>query len=79
MAKKATFEIYEGFTKRKKKYVVTEFRTDFGILTAYCKKLFKCSEAHIFATTGYLWNGELYLVNPARPGAKIVLVAYYVK
>jgi len=79
MAKKAKFEIYEGFTKRKKKYVVTDIEADYITVIDYCKKLFKCSEAHIDFTCGYLWNGELYLDEPARPGAKIVGVAYYVR
>lgn len=79
MAKKVTFEIYEGFTSRKKKYVVTELKADYKTVIDYCKKLFKCSEAHIDFTCGYLWNGELYLDEPAKPGAKIVGVAYYVR
>lgn len=79
MAKKAKFEIYEGFTKRKKKYVVTDIKADYITVIDYCKKLFKCSEAHIDFTCGYLWNGELYLDEPAIPGAKIVGVAYYVR
>ena len=76
--KKVTFEIYEGFTGRHKKYVVTQLKADYDTVINYCKKLFKCSEKHIEFTSGYLWEGELWLVNPAKPGAKLVGVAYYV-
>lgn len=76
--KKITFEIYEGFTKRKKKYVVTDIRADYADVIRFCKKLFKCSEKHIDFTSAFLYKGELYLDDPEKPGAKLVGVAYYV-
>lgn len=75
---KAKFEIYEGFTKRKKKYVVTAIHADYDEVIRFCKKLFKCSEKHIDYTGAYLYKGELYLDDPKMPGAKRVGVAYYV-
>lgn len=77
--KNAKFEIYEGFTKRKKKYVVTDIDADYVVVINYAKKLFKCSEAHIDFTSGYIYKGELYIDDPCKPGAKIVGVAYYVR
>lgn len=74
---KAKFEIYEGFTKRKKKYVVTDSCSDYDEVIRFCKKLFKCSETHIYLTSGFLYRGELYLDDPEMPGAKYVRVAYY--
>ena len=76
-------EIYEGFTKRKKKYVVSNgYLTvwkHYNALVDYSKKLFKCSERHLMICKGYIYDGVLYLENPAKPGAKLVSVAYYVK
>lgn len=83
MAKKVTFEIYEGFTKRKKKYVVSNgFLTvwkHYKALVDYSKRLFRCSERHLMICKGYIYDGVLYLENPAKPGAKLVSVAYYVR
>lgn len=82
MAKKAKFEIYEGFTKRKKKYIVSDFNISeeqFYELLVFSKRFFRCSSAHLQFVDGYIWNGELYLENPARPGAKLVNVVTYVR
>ena len=75
---KAKFEIYEGFTKRKKKYVVTDIHANYSEVMSFCKKLFKCSEEHVDYTCGFLYRGKLYLDDPEMPGAKLVGVAYYV-
>ena len=79
MAKKAKFEIYEGFTKMKKKYIV--FATNVPGLEAYeyGKKFFKCSAAHLVSPLGYLYKGELYLEDPDVPEARVVRVIYYVR
>lgn len=83
MAKKVTFEIYEGLTKRKKKYVVSEryivLWKHYSEIINFSKKLFKCSERHIMICKGYIYDGYLYFINPAKPGAKLVSVAYYIK
>ena len=80
MAKKAEFEIYEGFTKRKKKYLVftkTVKATD-EIVEA-SKKFFKCSIGHLRFTLGYIVDDDLYLTYPPLLGATQVLVVTYVR
>ena len=74
------FEIYEGLTSqnRIKKYIVTRIDADYFEVIAYAKRFFRCSEAHIDFTCGYLYKGELYLEDPEKTGAKEVGVAYYV-
>ena len=76
----AKFEIYEGLTSqnRIKKYIVTKIDADYFEVMAYSQKFFKCSEAHIDFTCGWLYKGELYLEDPEKTGAKAVGVAYYV-
>ena len=76
----AKFEIYEGLTKqnRIKKYIVTKIDADYYEVMAYATRFFKCSEAHIDFTCGYIYKGELYLEDPEKTGAKVVGVAYYV-
>lgn len=75
---KAKFEIYEGFTKRKKKYVVTDIHANYSEVMSFCKKLFKCSEEHVCNSSGYIYKGKLYLDDPEMPGAKRVGIAYYI-
>lgn len=72
-------EIYEGFGKRKKKYIVTKKDADYLTVISYCKKFFKCGEAHITFEPGYIYKGELYLEDPMKYGTKVVGVAYYVR
>lgn len=83
MAKKANYEIYEGFTKRKKKYIVSNIninQKEFADLLDFCRKFFKCSIAHLQLCEGYIWNGELYLELTADIfGAKPVNVITYVR
>lgn len=76
----AKFEIYEGLTSqnRIKKYIVTKIDADYYEVIKYAKRFFRCSEAHIDFTCGYLYKGELYLDVPEKAGAKTVGVAYYV-
>ncbi len=79
MAKKAKFEIYEGFTKRKKKYIV--FATNIPRQEAYkyCKKFFKCSADNLVFSLGYLYKGELYLEDPDVSESRAVRIVYYVR
>jgi len=74
----AKFEIYKGFNKKQKTYIVTQVEADYDEVMKYCKRFFRCSEAHIDFTCGYLYKGELYLDDPEKAGAKTVGVAYYV-
>lgn len=74
----AKFEIYKGFNKKQKTYIVTKIDADYDEVMKYCKRFFRCSEAHIDFTCGYLYKGELYLDDPEKAGAKRVGVAYYV-
>lgn len=76
--KNQKFDIYEGFNKKKKKYVVVDIDADYDVVINYCKKMFKCSAAHIDFTIGYIYKRELYLDDPCMPETKIVGVAYYV-
>ena len=77
--KRPTFEIYEGLNGRKKKYIVL-FNDEFYFEAVKClKKLNHCSEDHIHLTVGYIWKDELYLRNPAIPGAKLVTVLTYIR
>ena len=76
--KKQQFEIYLSFSKRPKKYVVTDIHANYSEVMSFCKKLFKCSEEHVCNSSGYIYKGKLYLDDPEKPGAKLVGVAYYV-
>ena len=76
--KKEQFEIYLSFSKRPKKYVVSEFSTKRSEVLKYCKRLFKCNEMHIEMRPGWIYKDELYLEHPCKHGAKLVGVAYYV-
>lgn len=78
--KNAKFEIYEGLTWRKKKYLVftkTVKATD-EIIEAG-KKFFKCSIGHLQFRLGYIVDDELYFTYPHLVGWKQVLVVTYVK
>lgn len=82
MAKKVTFEIYEGLTSRKKKYVVVPEKCPEHVwydAITYLMKLNHCSGKHIYATTGYILNGLLYLGTPENKKAKFVHVLTYVR
>ena len=79
MAKKETFEIYEGFTKRKKKYIVFATNVPGPEAYEYCKKFFKCSVDHLVYSLGYLYKGELYLEDPDVPETRVVRIMYYVR
>lgn len=84
MAKKASFEIYEGLDQRKKKYVVVQD----GALNkklvkesiSYLAKLNHCSKKHIKTTIGYIIDDLLYLEGkPCNDKAQFVTVSYYVR
>ena len=83
MAKIAKFEIYEGFTKRKKKYIVSDLNISekqFYELIIFSKRFFRCSSKHLQFCEGYIWNGELYLdLFEGIFGAKPVNVITYVR
>lgn len=79
---KAKFEIYKGYNKRKKTYIVARIN-DATIATATqlmntAKKYFRCSEEHVKIWIGYLYKGELYLEDPQKSSAECVYVAWYV-
>lgn len=83
MAKKASFEIYEGFTKRKKKYLVFP---DWIILNVEefkeCTQFFHCSKWNLKVACGYIFKNELYLGSPnyrTEPEAKLVTTVTYIK
>lgn len=83
MANRATFEIYEGFTKRKKKYLVFP---DWRILNLeelkVCRQFFHCANRNLKATCGYIFKNELYLEIPdymTEPEAKTVTAVTYVR
>ena len=81
MAKKATFEIYEGLDKRKKKYVVVPDDCTQSVMEAavnYLMRLNHCSFAHIDAQPGYIYKGQLYLLRPNFK-ARIVFVLTYIR
>ena len=78
--KNAKFEIYEGFTKRKKKYLVftkTVKATD-EIIEA-SKKFFKCSIGHLQFRLGYIVDDDLYFTLPPLLDWTQVLVVTYVR
>ena len=78
---KNTFELYIGKNKqgRDKKYLVFEYSMPYSKAFACGKRFFRCSAEHLYAETGYIWDDELYLSNPAIPGAKLVTVVTYYK
>lgn len=82
MAKKTLFEIYEGLGSRKKTYAVIPFNYTTEQSSAainYLKRVNHCSSEHVVWAVGYVWMDELYLENPAIPGARLVSVFYYVR
>ena len=82
MAKKTLFEIYEGLGSRKKTFTVIPYKYNVNQAVAaadHLKKLNHCSLKHIHITKGYIWKDELYLQNPAIPGAKLVTVLTYTR
>ena len=81
MAKKSTFEIYEGLTSRKKKYaIIGEHcqKTAMAEAAKYMMKLNHCSAAHIDVTYGYIFKGQLYFIKP-NINAKFVHVLTYIR
>lgn len=81
MAKKASFEIYEGLDKRKKKYVVVPGNCTKSVMEAaakYMMRLNHCSLAHIDVQSGYIYKGQLYLLRPSFK-ARFVLVLTYIR
>ena len=81
MAKKATFEIYEGLDKRKKKYVVVHdncTRSDMEAAAKYLMRLNHCSLTRIHSQAGYIYKGQLYLLRP-NSKARFVSVLTYVR
>ena len=84
MAKKASFEIYEGLDQRKKKYVVVrDGRKDKELVkesVLYLAKLNHCSKKHIKTKLGYIIDDLLYLEGkPCNDKAEFVTVSYYVR
>lgn len=82
MAKKTLFEIYEGLGSRKKTFTVIPYQYKEEQLDAavnHLKRVNHCSSEHLYLTTGYIWKDELYLQNPAIPGARLVSVLYYIR
>lgn len=84
MAKKASFEIYEGLDQRKKKYVVVKDARKnkklFEESVSYLAKLNHCSKKHIKYKTGYIIDDLLYLEGkPCNDKAQFVTVLYYVR
>lgn len=81
MAKKADFEIYEGFTKRKKKYVVFYHMPpaethELEDIIVFCKKFFKCGENHLRYQVGYIYKRQLYLVRPNNKARSVSVITY---
>lgn len=74
-------EVYESFSKKRttKKYLVTDIDADYQDVMRLAKSFFKCSEAHIDFTSGYIYKDELYLEDPEIRGTRVVGVAYYVR
>ena len=58
------FQIFEGFTGKRKKYLVTEKKTKRETIIKTAKRFYKCGEARLSIREGFLYNGELYLDNP---------------
>lgn len=79
MAKKAKFEIYEGFTKRKKKYIVVNANLVGEEELSFCKKFFRCSDKHLYIAVGYILDKKLYLEDPGSKKAKDVFVVTYIR
>ncbi len=75
---KVKFEIYEGFTKRKKKYIVVNADFVGEEDLRFCKKFFRCSDKHLYIAVGYILDKKLYLEDPGSKKAKFVHVVTYV-
>jgi len=79
MAKKTTFEIYEGLTSRKKKYAILEEHCQKSAMVAaarYMMKLNHCSVAHIDGTFGYIFKGQLYFIKPDTKAKFVHVITY---
>lgn len=74
------YELFIGKNKqgRDKKYLVFDHRVKVTAVHACCKKFFHCAGWNVCIEDAYVWKDNLYLLNPAIPGAKLVTVAYYV-
>ena len=82
MAKKATFEIYEGLSKRKKTFTVIPFKyttEQFEAAVNYLKRANHCSARHIFLTGGYILDGLLYFGESKNKKAKRVYIFHYIR
>lgn len=82
MAKKETFEIYEGLTSRKKKYVVVPEKCPEHVwydAFSYLTRLNHCSVNHISLAGGYILDGLLYIGESKNKMAKSVHVLTYVR
>lgn len=72
-------EIYKGFHKKEKTYVVATKKSEYPALVPYAARLLKVSKEHIYFTEGWLLDKQLYLDNPHNSKAKRVGVAFYVR
>lgn len=80
--KKGKIEVYEGFTKRKQKFLVTPHfykKEELEAFKKYAKRFFRCSGAHLSIKTAYVIKDELYFEKPSDKGCELVIVAYYTK
>lgn len=72
------FQIFEGFTGKRKKFLVFDKVTARKDIIKNAKRFYKCSEARLSIGNGFIYNGELYLENPKKKGVRGVWVAFYV-
>ena len=74
-------EIFEGFTGKKKKYIVADrfvYKSNTDQIVDFAKKLYHCKAENVMVTSGWIYDGLLYLENPRKKGQQIVLVAYHI-
>lgn len=69
--------IYEGLSRRKKKYVVAD-RTEDITIVDFAKRLYHCKAEDVKVTSGWVHNGLLYLEDPHKRGQQSVLVAFHI-
>lgn len=80
MAKKVTFEVYEGLTSRKKKYIVVPIGTygkAFDDAVNAVMRINHCSITHVKVDYGYIFNGLLYIGGPTHKKVKLVSILSY--
>lgn len=70
-------KIFKSLTGRKT-YLVFPSTTRLEDARTKAKRYFRCSLEHLKQEIGYIYRGQLYLVDPERKEVRLVMVLHYV-